>query len=307
MKMIVKHCLFCRAQEQLSDLYPRTFEEKDLTPAVFSARRETEHFHYQMVRCRGCGLVFSREILPDTILLDLYSKSSVTFGEHADVLRRDYWRPLERHLSGLPRSAALEIGCSSGFFLQELKKQGFLSVVGSEPSLEAKQKADLSVRDCIQSGFFDGQSTFPPHRFDLVCLFQTIDHLTEPQTIMKSIREVLLPGGLVYLICHNAASLQARLLGSKSPIIDIEHIYLFNKKTLSRLLTQAGLDIVVIGDLENSYPLDYWLYMLPIPMGLKSFVSSLFKLTGLGRLSPALKAGNIYAIAREPKQAGERP
>ncbi|HXA01225.1 MAG TPA: hypothetical protein VNW99_04510, partial [Cytophagaceae bacterium] len=78
------------------DLYPQTFKDEDINADVFSARRITEHFHYKMVKCVKTGLVFSREILPDNILEKLYAESKVTFIEYTDIIRKDYWKPLEK-------------------------------------------------------------------------------------------------------------------------------------------------------------------------------------------------------------------
>ncbi len=54
-------------------------------------------------------------------------------------------------------------------------------------------------------------------------------------------------------------SLQAKILRDRSPIIDVEHIYLFNKITLSRLFTEANFAVLNVGDIKNSYPINYWL------------------------------------------------
>ena len=101
---LIKKCLFCDDESCLQELYPKTFKDEDLNAAVFSARRVTEHFHYRMVKCERTGLVFSREILPDTILEKLYADSKVTFGEYTEIIRKDYWRPLKKitHLLKIP-------------------------------------------------------------------------------------------------------------------------------------------------------------------------------------------------------------
>ena len=138
----IKHCIFCGNNEKLKELYPRNFTDKDLNPAVFSARRDTDRFHYKIVRCQNCGLIFSREVLPEEELSRLYSQSAVTFDEYTAIIRRDYLRPLKPFLDLVNKGSALEIGCSSGFFLEELLMQGFKEVHGCDPSLEAKEKAE---------------------------------------------------------------------------------------------------------------------------------------------------------------------
>jgi SAM-dependent methyltransferase len=299
MNYITKHCLFCREKERLVDLYPQTFRLEDLTPEVFSARRTTEHFHYAVVRCQNCGLVFSREILPDEVLAHLYSESKVTFAEYTDIIRKDYWRCLEPFIDGAPSQRALEIGCSSGFFLEELLSHGFSEVHGCEPSFEAREIADPRIKPNISAGFFR-EGLYENGSFDLLCSFQTLDHVSDPLGVMRVAHDIVKPGGLVYFITHNVEGFQAKLLGAKSPIIDIEHIYLFSKRTLRRLLEQSGFEVLGVIDVKNSYPVNYWLKMFPMPNGLKSVLGGLLKPIGLGSLPLPLKAGNIAIVARRP-------
>src|SRR5215510_4105076 len=268
MHYVTKQCLFCQASENIEELYPRNFSIDDLTPEVFSARQNTFHFHSLVVRCRNCGLVFSRSILSDEALAYLYSKSKVTFSEYTQIIRKDYWACLEQFMGGAEKGSALEIGCSTGFFLDELLERGFREVHGVEPSVEAIEMASPQVKPNITSGFFKA-GLFEEKKFGLVCSFQTLDHLSDPLDVVSVARDILKPGGLAYFITHNVDGLQARLLGEKSPIIDVEHIYLFNKKTLRRLLETARFQVLGVGNIANSYPLDYWLRMFPFSRGVK--------------------------------------
>lgn len=93
-------------------------------------------------------------------------------------------------MNGIGRGAALEIGCSSGFFLEELKDRGFGQVSGSEPSVQARRMARHDVREHITTGFF-GKDLYAPDTFDLVCSFQTLDHLIDPLNILKEIHRIV--------------------------------------------------------------------------------------------------------------------
>jgi SAM-dependent methyltransferase len=293
---ITKHCLFCGDDACLRDVYERNFRDGDLTADVFSARRVTEHFHYKMVRCANTGLLFSREILPDEVLEKLYAGSKVTFSTYADIIRKDYWRPLQAFRDRMKMGAALEIGCSSGFFLEELKQRGFREARGCEPSLEAKSIAADSVKADIRTGFFTDEA-YPDATFDLICSFQTLDHLSDPLAILRTCHAKLKPGGLVYLIVHNADGLQAKVFGEKSPIIDVEHIYLFNPDTLSRAVEKAGFKTLRSFPISNSYPLEYWTTHAPLPF--KKRIHSVCKALGLANLRIPLSLGNIGIVARK--------
>lgn len=296
-RYVPKACLFCAGDDCAEELYPRNFRDQDLTAEIFSARRVTEHFHYRMVRCRRTGLVYSREILPDEVLQRLYAGSKVTFSAYADVIRRDYWRPLKARGDGMRKDSALEIGCSSGFFLEELQARGFRDVHGCEPSVEARALAHPKVREGIRTGFFTAEA-YPDAAFDLICAFQTLDHLADPKAFLAACLRKLRPGGHLYLIVHHAGSLQAKVFGEKSPIIDVEHIYLFTPKTLKRAVEEAGFAEAETFPVRNSYPLRYWLTHAPLPG--RRLWSLLAGLTGLDRLRIPLSAGNIGLLARKP-------
>lgn len=291
---ITKHCLFCNDDSCLKDLYPRTFKDEDINADVFSARRVTEHFHYKMVRCVNTGLVFSQEILPDETLKILYADSKVTFNEYADIIKNDYWLPLEKFLDVLNKGTALEIGCSNGFFLEKLLEKGFKEVYGCEPSVEAKDMAADTVKNNIHLGFFTDE-VYKDSTFDLICCFQTIDHLANPLDFLKICFNKLKPGGLLYIICHNVDALQAKIFKDKSPIIDVEHIYLFNPQTISLAAKKIGFENIKTFAVKNSYPMEYWLSHASFPF--KKQLNYIFRLFGINRIKLSLSLGNMGMVA----------
>ena len=296
-KYTVKNCLFHKDDACLEDLYPRNFNEEDLNEEVFSARRVTEHFHYKMVRCTGTGLVFSREVLPDELLEKLYAGSKVTFSEYTDIIRKDYWKPLSKYASSIEKNAALEVGCSNGFFMEELLLQGFKRVEGCEPSREAKAQAHSSVKEHIHTGFFN-KDLYENNTFDLICIFQTLDHLSDPVYILETCFSKLKKGGMLYIIIHNVDALQAKILGEKSPIIDVEHIYLFNPQSIKLAVEKVGFKTVECFPVKNSYPIKYWIKHVRLPFG--KAVTAIFSLIGLDKARIGLSMGNMGIIARKP-------
>lgn len=290
---LTKHCLFCSDDSCLRDLYPQTFSEADINADLFSARRVTEHFHYKMVRCVTTGLVFSREVLPDEILKKLYADSKVTFNTYAEIIKNDYWLPLENFLNILHKGIALDVGCSNGFFMEKLLEKGFKEVYGCEPSTEARDMAVGPVKNNIQLGFFTNES-YQDSTFDLICCFQTIDHLSNPVEFLKICFNKLKPGGLLYVICHNVDALQAKLFKDKSPIIDIEHIYLFNPKTIALAAKKAGFEDTKTFAVKNSYPMEYWLDHAALPF--KKQLKFIFKTLRISNLRLSLSLGNMGMV-----------
>jgi SAM-dependent methyltransferase len=291
------HCIICGHNRSVHEKYSQTFSDELLTPAIFSARRITEHWHYRILRCATCSLVFSSPVLSQKRLQELYGESTITYTKEIANITRSYARHLQPYINSIPnRATALEIGCGSGFFLEWLKTIGFCNLIGFEPSAAAVSDAPGWLRPNIRQIFFEQDESFKPGSVDLICSFQTLDHLKTPLQTLEKCRRLLCKGGLAYFITHNERALQARLLGEKSPIFDIEHIYLFNKKTLRAIFEKAGFEVIDIVSVRNTYSLIYWMTMTPMPM--KRFLLLAFRFFGILNMPLSLHAGNIGVIAR---------
>jgi SAM-dependent methyltransferase len=290
-------CLNCGSNDQTAVKYPLSFSVENLSHETFSARRQTEHYHYRILGCRNCGLVFSSPVLSPGRLAELYRGSKLKYENEVADIARTYIRYLRRHEKALQRKdTALEIGCGSGFFLRELKHFGFAHVFGVEPSEDSVAKAG-DLRNEISTGFFE-EAEYERNTFDLICCFQTLDHVIDPAGVLRKAYELLRPGGVLYIIVHNEHALQARLFGERSPIYDVEHIYLFNPKTLSRVCEKASFQNIEVFSVCNTYPLDYWLRMSPIPG--RNFWRKASDWLGVSQMPVCVPAGNIGAIARKP-------
>ncbi len=292
---IRKECLFCDSTDAAGHpvLYKKSFKDEELDAAAFEARKTTRHAHYEMVKCLKTGLIFSRNILDDESLNELYKGSEIHFNEMLEFIKKDYWRPIAKYVNGWKTDKALDIGCSTGFFLEVLKDNGYKEVYGCEPGEEPKAIARSDIRDNIHTGFYK-PGLYPDNYFDLITCFQTLDHLSDPLGMVKNMYDNVKPGGHVYMIMHNSNALQARIFGEKSPIIDVEHIYLFNKENLPMLCEKAGFKVVSVFDIITAYPFSYWIRMAPLPV--KKLWVSLFKVLGIYNKVLPFKAGNMGII-----------
>ena len=101
----------------------------------------------------------------------------------------------------------------------------------------------------------------------------------------------------VFFIVHDTDGLSVKLFKEKSPIFDIEHIYLFNKDNLRRIFQKNGFRKTQVFNVRNKYPLSYWLRMAPVPKLLKKPTLKLAKITKIGDITFKISAGNIGIIA----------
>ena len=225
-------CAICGPKFNKKLLYQKFFKLNQINKKVFSARRKPDKLHYKTVQCQNCGLVFADSIFQNKKLAELYKDSLLTYQNQIPDLSktyRHYLKKLEKFK--VKKNRLLEIGCGNGFFFLEAKKQGYQDVWGVEPSLDAIRKASKQVKNNIKNAMF-AKKLFKKNSFDVICFFQTFDHISNPNKFLEDCYHLLKPGGLILAINHNVNSLQSKILKDKSPIIDIEHPYLYNQKTM---------------------------------------------------------------------------
>lgn len=298
--MISKVCAICDKNQKIVELYPQTINFESVDEKTFSARRTPDRMHYRLVRCKNCGLIFSNPILESNKINKLYGKSFFSYGNESHFLKKTYRYYLEHVLNGLDKNKLrlLDIGCGNGFFLEEMKKAGMKSTLGIEPSKPAVEKATKNIRKFIKNGILK-PNIFKNNYFDVICCFQTLDHITNPNFFLKICLKLLKKGGVILFIVHNTDGLSVKLFGEKSAIFDIEHIYLFNPKSLQAIFTKNGFKVVRIFNVKNRYPIGYWLKMIPLPKLLKSAFLKTLDITGVGKIPLSVSPGNIGIVARK--------
>jgi SAM-dependent methyltransferase len=183
--------------------------------------------------------------------------------------------------------------------LEEALRQGYRSVVGIEPSAAAVDRASPKIRrsivcDVLRPGLL-GQE-----QFDLICVFQVLDHVPDPAAFIDLCNGLLRPGGCLLVLNHNVESLSARLLCARSPIIDVQHTYLYSRATLAALCEGHGLVVRESANAWNCCSLDYLVHLLPIPELVKRRAKEFLRRSRLATATAWLPLGNLYAIAQKP-------
>lgn len=300
LELSATECPICHTTDNATELYPAKLSEDAFNPETFSARRLPDRVHYRIVRCMTCGLVRSDPVADPRIQAELYAKAGFDYGEQVDNLRATYGRYLAKLAAlGAPKGALLEIGGGNGFVLQEALTQGYAQVTGVEPSEAAIASADPTIRphmvcDLMRPGLFEAE------QFDVVCMFQTFDHITDPNTLLDECFRVLKPGGFLLCFNHDVDAPSARLLGERSPIVDVEHPFLYSPKTMARMAEAHGFVVAECGAARNRVALRYLAWLAPLPGAIKQRALAWLKDSGIGRLTFSVPLGNLYFIARKP-------
>ena len=298
-ELVSTTCAICTTKNNASVLYPANFDVEAFNPDVFSARRIPDMVHYQIVRCNTCGLVRSDPVADTNIIKALYQQSSFTYNQETPNLTKTYGHYLRKtEKYQISKQHLLEIGCGNGFFLKEALLQGFKEVTGIEPSKDAISMAGPAIQpeiicDMLRPGLL------PSNTFNTICIFQTFDHISNPNMFLGECVKLLKSGGIILCLNHNVEAMSSRILKEKSPIIDIEHTYLYSPKTIKRLFEKHGLRVLEVKPAWNVVRLYSLFRLFPMPRRIKQKILDFVDTTLLRKLSFPLPLGNLYVIAQK--------
>jgi SAM-dependent methyltransferase len=296
---VPRACPLCGA-EDARVMVEATLDEDRLTASAFASRKLPEYMHSRMVECNGCGMLYANPVLRQETLAEAYKDASFDSGAESRLAAVTYRAMLEPHLAALPsRNSALDIGAGDGAFLEELLALGFQHVAGVEPSEAPIAAAKPAVRGYLKCGIFTPDQ-YAAESLDLITCFQVIEHVWDPVKIAADAHTLLKPGGLFVMVAHDRRAFSARVMGTKSPIFDIEHLQLFDRPTGAALLRTAGFGSIFIGSLRNRYPINYWIKLFPLPRTAKAATSWMARASGIGKLLLSLPAGNLAMVGRKP-------
>ena len=274
------------------------FIEKNIDPSKlsgfsFASRKEPEYMCHRLVQCTNCDLVYADQPPDDDDLAHAYHAADYDSSEEANDAAASYIRAIKPTLDALEQcQSALEIGTGTGIFLEHLSREGFTKLAGVEPSSAAIAAAPKYRQAWIREGMFD-EKDFAPESFDLICCFMTMEHVHDPDVVATAAFRLLRKGGAFVTVTHDYRSLVNRLLGKRSPIIDIEHMQLFSQRSVRRLFTGAGYTDVTVNAFVNTYSLRYWLRLAPLPRSVKSAASGLMAALGVDDAKLGVNVGNL--------------
>jgi 2-polyprenyl-3-methyl-5-hydroxy-6-metoxy-1,4-benzoquinol methylase len=223
---------------------------------AFKPALECEGFSF--VKCRRCGLV-QRNPQPDKNEIiarysDLYGNDYLSYELQNEAaflklqqlaLEDSGFLKLEKTLfSAAGKSNAkpsvLDIGCATGALLDFLRGKGW-RVTGVEISpcaIYAKNERNLDVRNIPLE-----ENNFPDNSFDVILASHLIEHLNAPKTFLEETYRVLKNNGSIFITTPDISGFQSVIFRSRWRSAIFDHLYLFSKRTLSKLLEAVGFKI----------------------------------------------------------------
>jgi len=204
----------------------------------------------RLVRCRNCRMVYADPVGSELASGKFYDRLGAQFYLSADKLEGDYapvrfQRELRLFRAHCRRGAVLDVGCSSGAFLFQLKTcfPGDYTVTGTDVAGAALDYAERRGIEVIRGSFPD--LDFGARRFDAVTFWAVMEHLVEPGKFLGQAARVLKPGGHGFILVPNLKSLAVRLLGAKYRYLMPDHVNYFTEETLEQFAAaEPALEVV---------------------------------------------------------------
>jgi SAM-dependent methyltransferase len=138
----------------------------------------------------------------------------------------------------------LDVGCSSGSLLRVASGMG-LQVAGAEPALAAAQAAKDAGFDVFAGYLQDAR--YPDASFDVITLFEIVEHLSDPTALVKECCRILRPGGVLAVNTPNAHSWTARYMKGRwegFSLVDLGgHASFFSPTSIRTLADLCGLRV----------------------------------------------------------------
>ncbi|WP_216638705.1 class I SAM-dependent methyltransferase [Mycobacterium asiaticum] len=258
----------------------------------YASRKTPEYMNLNLVRCLQCDLVYADDPPSQDELARAYHVADYDSAEEADDAAIAYIHAMRSTLMALPRrESVLEIGAGTGVLLEHLRLQGFTELVGVEPSAAAICAAPLHRQPWIRKGVFQEQD-FAPGSFDLICCFMTMEHVLDPKVIALAAFRLLRPGGAFVTVTHDYQGRLNRMLGKRSPIIDIEHMQLFSATSIRTLFETTGYRDIRVERFVNRYAFRYWWRLVPAPGPVKRTVARAAEVVHLDGVKLGFNVGN---------------
>ena len=256
-----------------------------------------------LAACDSCGFVSADLEISLDELRALYAERYFTGGEYKDYVaeRRlhemHFLRRLNlllRHVSQPKTKTLFEVGCAYGFFLN-LARERFQAVRGIDISADAARYArDVLDLDVTAGDLLQQDSIGNP---DVVCLWDTIEHLDRPDAYLQKLAAVMPKGSVIALTTGDIGSLVARIRGARwRQIHPPSHLHYFSAATLAGLLRKCGFEVFHT-DHEGTYrSLDTAAYIILNIKHQKPELYRLLKKTGLLRITFYLNLFDIVLM-----------
>jgi 2-polyprenyl-3-methyl-5-hydroxy-6-metoxy-1,4-benzoquinol methylase len=237
-------CNLCGADD-FSVRFPSTLNGSNaLNVDAFRCTSDTYGHHAQIVTCRECGYVYANPRWDSADVLAAYGDvEDSTYAEEREGRELTFSKHLadmEKRIGPANGRSLLDVGAYIGVFVEVAREAGW-NAYGVEPSrwaVEVAHKRGLPVIEGTQDA-----DALQGMQFDVVTLWDVIEHVDDPADEIRKAYQLLKPGGTIVVHTMDIDSLMSRLMQGRWPWLMDMHIHYFSQQTLQAMLRQAGFTI----------------------------------------------------------------
>ncbi len=212
---------------------------------------------FEVSLCRNCGHIYT-SVRPDcnTLFSTFYPDSYLCYGGQSGVAGLMDRKRMEgqaaqraemvKKFVGQPGPVKLlEVGCATGEFIKTCRRRFGWEVAGIEPNRPLSDALSREGYPVISSTLEDAE--IPSEQYDVVCLFNVLEHLWDSVYSLKRINRLLKPGGLVVVEIPDFDSPSRKRFGQYWFLYHLpRHLSHFTKKSLTSLMNECGFEKVDI-------------------------------------------------------------
>jgi 2-polyprenyl-3-methyl-5-hydroxy-6-metoxy-1,4-benzoquinol methylase len=251
----------CCGQNDFEVLFESNMKDGDFREAVETVYMIPGGKYGRHVKCRSCHLIYVNPIEKASKIKEGYFQMASI---DAPIIRESRLSAAESQVGLIKQykngTRLLDIGCGEGFFLFNASKAGY-TAKGIELSQDAVEYARREFGLDVEAKPFE-ELRFPENHFDVITLWQVLEHVPYPLIILKEVHRILKPGGVLAISTPDIGGVLAKILRRRWWNIRRLHINQFTVKTLTNMLHRAGFKDV----LSTSYKDYFSLSMLVIPL-----------------------------------------
>lgn len=212
--------------------------------ARFRVRYEKENC--PVVECLICSFHFIPPCFRKSVDYSKYKSTDAV----KEVAKGDVWLKVQRNLLRYQliqkyqlSGKIYDVGCGFGHFLLTGKQLGY-DVTGVEMS--SANVEFIRKEFNIQVEENDFLKVHEEQPYDIMTLWDVLEHIDSADKIIEKVSRMLHPGGYVFIQVPQIDSFFARLLKDKWWAMGLDHVNYFSKKTIRKLLINHRIEIITI-------------------------------------------------------------
>ncbi len=223
-----------------------TSQLKPRCPCCESARVEVSFQKNQVdyYVCHHCDFTFVYPRPDDRTLRDHYDDYGLRYystpGLKDFLLSANhYQREISLLVQTTTSGSLLDVGCSVGGFVRAAGECGYeaegIDISPSSVSVGQEAGLNLQAGDCLSAAF--------PAKFDVITMWATLEHLSDPNRYVQCAREWLRPGGMLLASVPNFGGITNHLIGTKDRYVGVDHLNYWTARGFALYLQRFGFEI----------------------------------------------------------------